>query len=252
MAGNEKTGQERDTGKEPVRFVVARYREDLAWLEGIPWPATVYDKGGDLPASESPWRTVRSLSNLGREAHTYLTHIIRDWEHLAEATVFVQGNPFFHLRSDGEATVADLVALVEERVASAAPFSGLAWFRMRCDGLGRPHDMRAPSTKGRWAGWGKDIPVAEVFEGLFAAPAPGTFIARGATGNFLVSRERIHARPRSFYERMLRMIADDPDDERNTGHAVERLWQHVFGGNPALGAEGAGTPGHAPREGEEA
>lgn len=211
-----------------VLVVVAKYREDGAWTRDLGLPVLVYDKSGDPLPGAIP------LPNLGREAHTYLQHILTHYPDFPDCTAFVQGNPFAHLDPEGAAGVAELRALIEEAVARRTPFRGLAWFRLLCDGLGRPHDMCDPAKKGRWAGWGRDIPVAEVYAKLFATPAPKAFIASACTGNFLVSRSRILARPREFYAFARDLVLADPLDAHNTGHAFERLWQVVFNGNAAL------------------
>jgi hypothetical protein len=39
---------------------------------------------------------VVDLPNVGREADTYLTHIVRNWDRLADTTIFCQGDPFPH------------------------------------------------------------------------------------------------------------------------------------------------------------
>jgi hypothetical protein len=49
-----------------------------------------------------------------------------------------------------------------------------------------------------------------------------------------VRRERIRLRPRALYETALRLVLDDPDDARNTGHAFERLWYLIFNGYAPL------------------
>lgn len=72
-----------------IEFVVAKYNEDVAWIKNLDttkFRITVYDKSanGNLP-------------NFGREAHTYLHHIIKRYNNLADVTVFVQGNPFDHV-----------------------------------------------------------------------------------------------------------------------------------------------------------
>ena len=210
-----------------VKVIIARYQEDIAWAEELGYDYIVYDKGGQGDA------TSRILPNIGREAHTYLTHITREYDHLAEMNVFLQGDPFDHIHDQGRATVDILRGQVREAVERMVPFKGLAWFKLKCDALGRPHDLRKPENEGRWAGWGKDIPVGELFTKLFGAPMPEQIIARAPTGNFCVTGERIRTRPRAFYEFALRLIEADPLDANNTGHALERLWQHVFNGNTA-------------------
>ncbi len=210
------------------QVVVARHRENLDWIWRLPFHSLVYNKGGDdLPRSIS-------LPNVGREAHTYLTHIVKTYPVFPTWNVFIQGDPFFHLTEDGKAGVDELTDLIRDCMERNVNFQGLAWFRLKCDGLGRPHSMCDPDKKGRWAGWGKDIPVASVFERLFPASAPKEFIARGSTGNFFVSGRRILTRPREFYEYALTLVENDPEDRLNTGHAFERLWQLIFNGNMVL------------------
>lgn len=210
-----------------VQLVIARYSEDVSWLGKINYPFVVYNK------NEIPLPGSLPLPNIGRETHTYLTHIVNNYDQLAETMVFLQGDPFFHLTKDGKAGVAELRSNIEKAEARKIPFHGLAWFRLKCDGLGRPHDLADIAKKGKWKGWGKDIPVAKIFERIFHASAPKQFIARGATGNFMVRRDRVLIRPRSFYEHCLSVVVDDPYDEINTGHAFERLWHLIFIGNRA-------------------
>lgn len=213
-----------------IGVVVARYREDAAWLAELDLPGVLYDKGPEPPASLAPGIRRESLPNVGREAHTYLTHIIARYNALPGWTAFMQGDPFAHLTPPGEPrlTPAGLRARLLGLAAQDRPFSGLAWFRLRCDALGRPHDLADPAKRGRWKGWGKDIPVGRIFEALFGLPAPVEFIARAPTGNMLVRRDRILARPLEFYHRALELVLEDPHDAENTGHAFERLWQAVF------------------------
>jgi hypothetical protein len=231
------------TAEQPdIGLVVARYREDVSWLGGLGLPCVVYNKGPELDATAlPPAARIIALLNIGREAHTYLTHIIANYRRLPRHTAFLQGDPFAHLAPPEEPQLTPQ-GLRERLLALAAkgqPFAGLAWFRLRCDGLGRPHDLADPAKKGRWKGWGKDIPVAQTFEALFAAPAPREFIARAPTGNMLVRADRILARPLEFYQRTLDLVLADAEDERNTGHAIERLWQAIFSG----AARKRGEPG---------
>lgn len=208
-----------------VNVIIARYREDIDWADSLGYDYVVYDKGGN----NDP--TARVLPNIGREAHTYLTHIVREYDGLADMNVFLQGDPFDHIHDQGRADLAVLRAQLEDAAGRMIPFKGLAWFKLKCDRLGRPHDLRKPENEGRWPGWGRDIPLGETFERLFGAPMPERIVARAPTGNFCVTGERIRTRPKEFYRYALSLIEADPGDEHNTGHAFERLWQHVFNGN---------------------
>lgn len=217
--------------RDTVEVIIARYREDVAWAATLGYDYVVYDKGGDFDGE------ARQLENVGREAHTYLTHIVREYDSLAPVNVFVQGSPFDHLDERGNGSPEMLRSMIEDVVDRGVPFKGFAWFKLQCDHLGRPHDMFKPENRGRWAGWGRDIPVGEVFTKLFGADPPERITARAPTGIFAVTGERIRTRPRAFYEYALRLVEADPDDVRNTGHALERLWQHIFNGNLAWNRE---------------
>ncbi|MGE4299674.1 MAG: DUF3431 domain-containing protein [Desulfovibrionaceae bacterium] len=219
-----------------VQLVVARYQEDVSWLADVGLPAVVYDKSGDPPAALAATLpdhcAVEALPNIGRETHTYLTHILRHFDALPEATVFVQGSPFQHMEEGaGPATLAAAIAQCLEK---KTPFKGFAFYKLRCDGLGRPHHLHDPSSQGRWAGYGRDIPVAATYGALFDGPPPDSFHVRAPAGCFLVRRERILLRPRGLYETALRLVEADPHDAANTGHAFERLWYLVFNGYAAL------------------
>lgn len=94
--------------------------------------------------------------------------------------------------------------------------------------------MRKPASKGKWAGYGKDIPVGEIYSRLFAGPTPTQYHVKAPAGLFLVHRARILLRPRGLYETALRLVLADPHDANNTGHAFERLWFLIFNGYAAL------------------
>ena len=207
-----------------VEVVVARCREDVAWTEKLGYPVVVYDKSG----APGPL----ALPNIGRESHTYLTHILRRYPDFPAYTVFVQGDPFPHMPPG--ATVESFAARIAQNVRFGVKFTGFAAFKLKCDGLGRPHQMLDPGLHGGRKGFGKDIPVAGVYAALFAGPVPGTFLATAPAGMLFVARERILARPAAFYRKGLALVTADPDDAGNTGHAFERLWQIVFNGDTSL------------------
>jgi len=76
-----------------IELVIARYNEDLSWLEKVPKhiQITIYNKGAD----DLQYPCIY-LPNVGRESHTYLYHIINNYEDLAHRTIFCQGDTIFH------------------------------------------------------------------------------------------------------------------------------------------------------------
>ncbi len=83
-------------------------------------------------------------------------------------TLFLQGNPFPHLEPG--MGPRELGALAIKLAARGMHFKGLAYYTLKCDHLGCPHQMKDPQNKGKWAGWNKDIPVGRIYQELFQGP----------------------------------------------------------------------------------
>ena len=73
-----------------IEMVVARYKEDIGWLEDIKHRKTIYNKGPDTI------QNAIQLKNTGRESHTYLHHIVENYDNLADIAIFTQAHPFDH------------------------------------------------------------------------------------------------------------------------------------------------------------
>lgn len=79
-----------------VGIVIARYKEDLSWTRYLcnKYKVFIYNKGADdIEISNAE---IIKLPNVGRESHTYLTHIINNYDSDIKQTIFLQGNPFPH------------------------------------------------------------------------------------------------------------------------------------------------------------
>ena len=81
-----------------VVLLIARYREDLTWVEDVPdeLEVVVVNKGGEFPRIRRDNLTVFRAKNLGRESETYVSYIVRNYEKLPDRIIFAQGDPFEH------------------------------------------------------------------------------------------------------------------------------------------------------------
>jgi hypothetical protein len=72
--------------------VIAHHDEDLTWMQALDptLKKFVYSKGSKI-ALIPP--TAVTLPNVGRDYHTYLTHIVRHYDLLDDVTFFLQGWP---------------------------------------------------------------------------------------------------------------------------------------------------------------
>lgn len=76
-----------------VEIVLSRYNEDIGWSNVYSSIRTIYDKSiePNVLAISTPGKLIR-LPNLGRESHTYLWHIVKNYDKLAAITVFSQAS----------------------------------------------------------------------------------------------------------------------------------------------------------------
>src|SRR5436309_1165794 len=86
------------------QIIVARYKENLRWLKQIEnIPHIVYDKHSKHAPHHLPniptfhvhrFEGIKyAKTPTGRESHTYLYHIIKNYENLPDVNIFLQGNP---------------------------------------------------------------------------------------------------------------------------------------------------------------
>ena len=81
-------------------YVVARYKEDIRWINDLPADAQIYlyNKGPEIdPGTITRPVHLTQLKNAGRETGTYLHYLLNDYKPgESEFVVFTQGEPFEH------------------------------------------------------------------------------------------------------------------------------------------------------------
>jgi hypothetical protein len=199
-----------------MELVVARYHEDLSWLSNIPPQirVTVYDKSGDKSAAGSTPGTPRALPlpNIGREAHTYLHHIVSRYETLAPLTIFCQGKPFDH--------AFDFHKMLRELASGKILIEDFFW-------LGHFADTDSPDGI-LFENWSKN-PARETLDlnafhrALFDCDGPQEYPFFGGA-QFIATREKIRERPKNFYEHALQISIQF----LHAAHCFERIWDKVF------------------------
>ena len=197
-----------------LELVVAHYTENLNWLRNLPkgLRTTVYDKGPNGLLEQTPI----PLPNVGREAHTYLHHIVSRYDSLAEWTVFCQGKPFDH--------AYDFKKTIQAFAAEPPPLSGTGfiWLGHLIDtDDNQGHRLFQPWSKNED---GRGLDLRGFHQALFDTDGPEwyTFVL-GA--QFAVHRSVLHKKPTSFYQRALAVSISFPD----AAHCFERSWDRVFG-----------------------
>jgi len=80
--------------KRPVKIIVARYNEKLEWMKEEPFNLfryIVYNKGINDDFEKCNVDEIVNLQNVGRCDHTYLYHIVKNYNNLNDINVFFPG-----------------------------------------------------------------------------------------------------------------------------------------------------------------
>lgn len=186
--------------KKTVNIVVSKYVKNIDWTRKLIYPVTIYDKspGGNLP-------------NIGRETHTYLYHIIENYDNLPDIIIFLQDAPFDHVRG------TDLISYIND--INIYKDEKFLWFpNSYIYNQDSDIDPRAVTRENRkklseYIG----IPFEEKYE-----------FCGGA--QFIVSKELILNKTKDFYQKCMETFDIFKDDSNLQGAPwiIERLWTQIF------------------------
>lgn len=194
-------------------IVVAHYNENLGWLTGFNSDSIcVYSKGSKSTIDCKNYQ----LPNVGREAHTYLTYIVQNYENLPNIVFFTQGNPHDHI--DIKPIYRTHLHLPSKKLSSTPTISNFS------TGLDNYRRLW-------WAGGNTepcDIPGDEWFR-KFVDSDPNINLERNFSifwgAVFSVRKEAILSRPKSYYELLLTQCQTKNPE---TAHFFERSWYYIF------------------------
>lgn len=78
-----------------IDIVVSRYNEDLEWMNEEPFNKfqyIVYNKGLNDEFCKNNVKEIINLPNLGKCDHTYLYHVVNNYDNLADIIIFFPGS----------------------------------------------------------------------------------------------------------------------------------------------------------------
>lgn len=224
-----------------VRINIAHYREDLEWLQKLKedgYEILIYEKNTDLSNYKDYIKFNEQqvlLANIGRESHTYLTHIIQNYDNLRDYEVFFQGRVDDHMDGHVEDNVKDLIGK-----------DYLSWCTQCKTKIGcfteevyQEMKKKHPEHKHINQYYTKDglrdfLFFKETFPNL---PIPTEPYYYNAFALFGVKREVIQYYPKEFYEKLLNyynpeyknfMNMEPNDFAINMGYTFEVFWDFIF------------------------
>lgn len=222
-----------------LQIVVARYNENLEWLKDPPfnqYPVIVYNKGPNQDFYHAPnIQEIIPLKNVGRESHTYLYHIIQNYENLADITVFLPGSSQVEYKLKRAKMQVTECAKHNNTVFIYLPNSS----SYHPNGVGKElydfqlDDWISTDQKNKNLNPENKLLPAEIhpfgkwYEARFPNVNNATHVSYG--GVFGICKKHILQHPKSYYENLIRELSTHSNPE--AGHYFERAWAAVFAPN---------------------
>jgi len=213
--------------KVKVELVVARYNENLDWLNNNEYPVIVYNKGNNNDFVKKNVYQIVKLPNVGREFQSYLYHIIQNYYSLKEITIFLPGSVDLphkmiklekilnEIKNNNKKTVVVCNHRRTNIKNELYDFTLNEWESTDAKNkeLNQTNKLKLASIQpfGKWyTHHFNDVPTTCENTNLI----------------FAMSKEDILKKPRSYYKKLIKEIDDHSNPE--TGHYFERSVEAVF------------------------
>lgn len=196
--------KEKFSGKAPtITIVVARYDEDVSWTKQFK-NVIIYNKGEKL--NDDTYNEIL-LPNVGREGHTYYTHIYHNYHKLSDYTIFLQANTQDHADN------------IPEKIEA---YLNDKYLDIDIEYLGRDnYDFKLSGDP-----MFSSVPLMDIYEKIFGEKHADMDLSYNAGALFIVSKKRILKRPRDFYLKIINLLKYEVNPIE--GHAIERFHKLIF------------------------
>ena len=219
-------------GDDNIELVVSRYKENIDWLDDPPfnkYRIKCYNKGDNIPYCPDKKCKIIPLPNIGRCDHTFLYHIINNYNNLANLTVFLPASCLDHHKIKTTYKLMYLVDKTQTTVFLGKPYNNVReqlgrLFINRHVATNEVNQKANPETQllpcpirpfGRW------------YDAMF-----GDIVAKIVCyfGVFAVAKEHILQHPKSHYEKLIKFVDNHSNPE--AGHYMDRSWAAIFSPYP--------------------
>lgn len=210
MSSNSGMKEIKDLTKKNFEIVVARYNENMEWTRKYNGLCTIYNKGVDVEGYDT-----HSLPNIGRESHTYLYHIVNNYEKLADRTLFILGDWHDNLQYLLSPNLYCYYYL-PFTFNSCGPFETKLNYDSQIAHYGRwleaINNGKMKKYEGNFGDWWDNVLQINRKDRIFVQ----------WSAIFSVPADVIRSKPKEYYEHLLSQTGDHDNPEQ--AHYFERSW----------------------------
>lgn len=211
--------------KSKPHLVIARYNEDISWIDDRileSFEVFVYNKGSNLKFQYLNLINVIEIKNVGREAHTYLHHIIENYNSLPEKIIFTQAHPDDHVFPDFKSECLDF-SNSEDRFKYFS--KNILEMEILKDGVEEKGNLNGSFWRNKHS---LDSCCVTIPKSIVSGIENKKWIF-GTGAIFGTSRKDILENTKEFYTRCLNILTESKDPVTSPeAHAFERSWYLIF------------------------
>jgi hypothetical protein len=220
--------------KKSIDLILSHFNEGLQWMSWMPIEEFdhiyIYDKGPndletpkEIPAGKC---SIIKLDNVGKCDHSYLYHIIHNYDNLADINVFLPANCdhvdkiFNTMATLSQVFRSERSSFVCHEYEKDVPTS---MFGMLFDS----YESRDKRNKEIYPSAVTRASPIRPFGLWYSLNFPGITIHHCCyQGIFAVERKHVHQRDRASYAMFIQYVDNHPNPE--VGHYLERTWLALF------------------------
>jgi hypothetical protein len=207
--------------------VIAGYDKSLDWIKKFnsDVKVTIYRKGELISYENEIFYPI----NVGRDVHTFFSHILNNYDNLSDYTFFVQDYPFDHWEN-----LIEIINENEEIFSKKATLTFGGYYGFHFNTIGTMWQMSRTShfekgniiwchSNGEPQDTVNNVNVDSFWEILFDSPKPNIYeFVPG--GHFGISKEQVHLRKKEFYNKIVELLENDI----YAPWKIERLEAYIF------------------------
>jgi len=211
-----------------INIIIARYNEDLKWTLDKPfnkYKYIVYNKGDNENFEKSNIKEIIKLPNVGKCDHTYLYHIINNYDNLKDITVFFPGSIDLKYKKRVASEMLREIELNKKAIFISLNKNNISklYYDFQLDYYKTKHKGNKSKNPESELKKSKIRPFGAWFENMFGNIEINCLIYYGI---FSIHKNDIIQHPKSYYEKLIEELSYDSNPE--VGHYFERSWCAIF------------------------
>jgi hypothetical protein len=221
-------------------IVIARYNEDIEWSKKYSSNVLIINKGDKIDGIGNQI----FYPNVGREGHSYYKYIVDNYDNLDDYIIFLQGNPFDHSPDIIKIldSIVDIYNKNKEEFINMIINTNINYTVINCGNnfnniyindvknnnfIYLSHYINNTSIRTEEKLWENCKIIGNTYEKVFDKKIEDDLkFIYGAGAQFIVSKKAILKHPKSYYEKLYKILeyANDPIE----GHHIEKFHKYIF------------------------